>query len=120
VPAQASRALELLRTHGVQMRELTQAARGVERFVITNNTTRPVQPNSIDYGQHALRTLEGSWQPAPDVTVPVGSFAVSLKQPLGRLVFYLLEPASDDGLTTWNFLDELLEGAKTYPILRRR
>jgi hypothetical protein len=94
--------------------------RGVEHFVITGNTTRPVQTGSIDFGQHELRTLEGSWQAAPAATVPAGAFAISLKQPLARLAFYLLEPASDDGLATWNFLDARLKDAKTYPILRKK
>ena len=43
-----------------------------------------------------------------------------MNQPLARLAFYLLEPASDDGLVAWNFLDEQLKDAKTYPILRRK
>jgi hypothetical protein len=43
-----------------------------------------------------------------------------MNQPLARLAFYLLEPASDDGLTAWNALDEYLKDAKTYPILRKR
>lgn len=120
VPADATSSLELLRAHGVQMRTLTQPVRGVEQFVITGNTTRPVQTGSIDFGQHALRTLEGSWQAAPEMTVPAGAFAISLKQPLARLAFYLLEPASDDGLATWNVLDDRLKDAKTYPILRKK
>ena len=91
----------------------------MEQFVITANTTAPVRPNSIDYGQHALRTLEGSWQPAT-APVPTGSFAVSLRQPLGRLAFYFLEPTSDDGLTTWNVLDDLLKDARVFPITRKR
>jgi hypothetical protein len=120
VPAEATQALELLRSHGIQLRKLTEPVRGVEQFVITNNTTRPVQPKSIDFGQHGLRTLEGTWQAAADASAPAGSFAVSLKQPLARLAFYLLEPNSDDGLATWNLLDDFVKDGKTYPILRKR
>ena len=44
-----------------------------------------------------------------------------MTQPLARLAFYLIAPTSDDGLVTWNVLDDLLgEGVKTYPILRSR
>ena len=43
---------------------------------------------------------------------------VRMDQPLARLAFYLLEPASDDGLVAWNYLDDQLKDAKTYPILR--
>ena len=42
--------------------------------------------------------------------MPAGSLVVRTDQPLGRLVFYLLEPESNDGLTTWNVLDEALDG----------
>ena len=43
---------------------------------------------------------------------------VRTEQPLGRLVFQLLEPRSSDGLLNWNVLDSRLEGATEYPILR--
>jgi hypothetical protein len=119
IPATATKALDLLRAHGVQMRALTQPVTGVEQFAITSNTARPAN-GGIDTGSHGLRTLEGRWQAAPAVTVPAGAWAVSLKQPLARLAFYLCEPTSDDGLTTWNFLDDMLTDAKTYPILRKR
>ncbi|HXT71271.1 MAG TPA: M14 family zinc carboxypeptidase [Vicinamibacterales bacterium] len=120
VPAAAAKAIELLRAHGVQLTEVKQPVGGVEQFAIASNTAR--QPNGgIDTGAHGLRTLTGSWESAAGVTVPAGSFAVSLNQPLGRLAFYLLAPTSDDGLTTWNFLDDLLgDGVKTYPILRKK
>jgi hypothetical protein len=120
VPAAATKAIELLRAHGVQITEVKQAVSGVEQFAITANTAR--QPNGgIDTGSHGLRTLTGSWEAASGVTVPAGSFAVSMNQPLGRLAFYLLAPTSDDGLTTWNFFDEMLgEGVKTYPVLRKK
>ena len=43
-----------------------------------------------------------------------------MNQPLARLAFYLLAPTSDDGLTAWNYLDDLLQDAKVYPILRKK
>ena len=52
-------------------------------------------------------------------TLPAGTVVVSVDQPLGRLAFMLLEPRSDDGLVNWNVLDEALEGAEVYPIVRR-
>ncbi|HMD34921.1 MAG TPA: M14 family zinc carboxypeptidase [Vicinamibacterales bacterium] len=120
VPAAATRALDLLRAHGVRVERVSRAVTGVEQFAITNNTARPVPNNSIDFGQHGVRTLDGSWQAAPTVTVPPGAFSVSVNQPLGLLAFYLLEPTSDDGLTTWNVFDEMLAAdAMTYPVLRK-
>jgi len=55
-----------------------------------------------------------------DVTVPAGAWVVPMNQPLARLAFYLLAPTSDDGLLTWNFLDDLLKDAKTYPVYRKK
>jgi hypothetical protein len=53
-----------------------------------------------------------------DATLPAGTRMVPVDQPLGRLVFTLLEPRSDDGLVTWNVLDEALDDADIYPIVR--
>jgi hypothetical protein len=43
-----------------------------------------------------------------------------MNQPLARLAFYLLEPRSNDGLLTWNFVDDALKNSNTYPIARSR
>jgi hypothetical protein len=122
VPAAATKALELLKLQGIKMRQLTQtvAGPGIEQFAITSNTAR--QPNGgIDTGNHGLRSLDGSWKAAPTATVPAGSWAIPMNQPLARLAFYLLAPTSDDGLTAWNYLDEMLGAdVKVYPILRKR
>jgi hypothetical protein len=36
------------------------------------------------------------------------------------LAAYLLEPASEDGLVTWNFFDRELQPQLEYPIVRVR
>jgi hypothetical protein len=120
VPDTATKALDVLRAHGVQMRKLTAPVTGVEEFAITSNTARQANPNSIDTGAHGLRTLEGDWQASTE-SVPAGAWAVPMNQPLARLAFYLLAPTSDDGLLTWNFFDDLLGAdVKTYPVKRRK
>ena len=87
-----------------------------ERFAITASTQA-----EREFQKHRIRSLDGTWGDAADVTLPAGSIAVPVNQPLGRIVFYLLEPRSDDGWTAWNVLDPLLgAGAKTYPIIRVR
>jgi hypothetical protein len=120
VPESATASLELLRAHGIQLRRLTAPIRGVEQFGITSNTQRPAN-NGIDTGAHALRTLDGTWAAAPDVTMPAGSWVVPMNQPLARLAFYLIAPTSDDGLVTWNVLDDKLGAdVKVYPIYRKK
>ena len=39
-------------------------------------------------------------------------------QSLGRLLFSLLEPQSDDGFANWGFLADRLRAGERYPILR--
>ena len=41
-----------------------------------------------------------------------------MDQPLARLAFALLEPTSDDGVISWNVLDEWLGPGKDVPIYR--
>ena len=111
-----------MRTHGIQLRQATAPASGLQQFVITSNATRPGgrggQP-SIDTGTHELRTITGYWQPST-APLPAGMWEVPMDQPLARLAFILLAPTSDDGLVNWNFLDDLLTPNANYPILRRR
>ena len=116
VPAGATKAIELLKAHGVQMKAVSQPGviKGVEQFTIDSNTAGQT------FEGHPMRKVEGKWQAAADVTVPKGAWEVSMTQPLARLAFYLIEPASDDGLVNWNFLDDQLKDAKVYPILRRK
>ena len=114
VPADATKALDLLSAHGVRMRQAQQPTGGVERFAIDSNT------NYQSFEGHNMRRLEGKWYPSAEPVMPAAYWIVPMNQPLARLAFYLLEPASDDGLVNWNVLDEQLKEAKTYPILRRR
>jgi hypothetical protein len=120
VPATAVKAIELLKRHGVLMTQVTSPVTNLSSFAITESMFQCNLP-SIDTGTHNLRRLEGTWgPPAATVTAAAGSWRVSMNQPLARLAFYLIEPTSDDGLTTWNYLDDLLKDAKTYPILKRQ
>ena len=45
---------------------------------------------------------------------------VSTTQPLDVLAAYLLEPDSEDGVVTWNFLDADIVAGASYPIRRLR
>jgi hypothetical protein len=121
VPAEAVKAVELLKLHGIVMKQLTQPVSGVEQFGITGNTAVP-GGNPQDLGQHVgkMIRLEGAWAPADGVTAPKGAWEVPMNQTLARLAFDLIAPTSDDGLTAWNFLDDQLKDAKTYPILRKK
>ena len=102
-----------LREHGIQVEKLDRRSRrSVEQFTLTQ-----VHRADRVFQGHQAMSIEGRFE-RREVDVPAGSLVIHTKQPLGRLVFYLLEPESDDGLTTWNFFDEALNVGATHPVLK--
>ena len=113
VPPGLTKVIALLEAHGVRLERLARAeARTVERFAIDSQATA-----TTEFQGHHERTLYGRWE-GVEVTLPESTVVVAVRQPLGRLAFTLLEPRSDDGVVDWNVLDDALEGARSYPILR--
>lgn len=114
VPASEKLAVERLRAHGIVLDRLERATTlPVEEFRIASTETTP-QP----FENHQERTVTGDYQPV-ERELAAGSFRVPMSQQLARLAFYLLEPLSNDGLLTWNVLDESVKRG-VYPILRTR
>jgi hypothetical protein len=108
-----SAALERLRWHGVQIREVgADAQLAVERFSIADITKAP-KP----FQGHQEVRMKGTFDRA-QLTVQAGSLYIPANQPLARLAFYLLEPESDDSLVTWNIIEEGIAPGQTYPIYR--
>ena len=68
------------------------------------------------YQGHQALVLEGAWQEARDVTLPRGALLVPARQPRARVAATLLEPLSEDGLSTWNFFEDQTD--ETFPVLR--
>ncbi len=56
---------------------------------------------------HTNTVLDGAFQSATR-SFSRGDYIVSLNHRLANLIFYLLEPQSDDGLVFWNLFDEYL------------
>jgi hypothetical protein len=118
VPADGTKAAEkigaLLSLHGIRVEHLSE-----ETAIPVEATT----PGSVD---HAARSFQGHLEthllePHVDrhpVTFPAGSLRVPMDQPLARLAFQLLEPSADDGVVTWNVVDEWLAAGKEVPIYR--
>ncbi len=102
-----------LRTHGVEMTVVPSGSIQVEHFVMDSTTVA-----ARAFQGHNERVVYGSWQ-TTNAVLPPGTVAVRVDQPLGRLVFSLLEPRSDDGFANWALLDEQVE-AGSYPVLRSR
>jgi hypothetical protein len=113
VPGELGAVLDKLDDHGIEWRGIEEPRTlSVERFAI--DSTRV---SEREYQGHSQRSVFGSYE-AVDVTIPAGAALVPLDQPLGRLAFLLLEPRSDDGLLNWNFMDEAIEEAEHYPVMR--
>jgi hypothetical protein len=108
----STKAVELLKAHGIQMREASPPP-APEWFLINSNTS------GQNFEGHAIRKLEGKWA-ATDIRPASRWLEIRMDQPLSRLAFYLLEPTSDDGLVAWNYLDDQLKDAKVYPIIRKK
>ena len=105
--------LEKLLAHGITVEELTVPAT-LEVKVFRIEEVRKKQ--NLFEGHHEV-TLKGNYN-NEKLEFPQGTLLVRSAQPLGLLAAYLLEPESDDGLVTWNFLDSFLEKGKTYPIYK--
>ncbi|MEE2709097.1 MAG: M14 family metallopeptidase [Gemmatimonadota bacterium] len=113
VPASLTDVIERLEAHGVWFEPLTEArTMTLERFRIDSTTVaeRPFQG-------HNECTLYGAYETVSE-TLAAGTLVVPVDQSLGRLVFYLLEPRSDDGLVNWNILGDTVKEAAYFPILR--
>jgi hypothetical protein len=105
--------IEKLIQHGIAVEELTSTLQTeVEVFTIekVTRTERPFQ-------NHREMKVTGTYK-KESITFPSGTIIVRTAQPLGRLVCYLLEAESDDGLVDWNFFDSYLEPGKTFPVYK--
>jgi hypothetical protein len=104
----------LLRLHGIAVDRLGAAASAQVAVFTVDTIARSGHP----FEGHDETTLAGRWLADAGRSLPAGTFVVRAGQPLGILAAYLLEPESDDGLTTWNALDAFLSPGKEFPIVR--
>ncbi len=104
----------LLRAQGIEVRRLTAPWSGAtELFTVDSLVVEPL------FEGHRTIRLEGKWGSATSMPGP-GWFTVLTDQPLGVLAAFLLEPASEDGLATWNFFDRSLRRGQPAPVIRIR
>ena len=104
IPAEFGIIAEHLEKMGVELQQILEpiTAKG-EVFVATSFT----RSNRLFEG-HNLATIEGNFESNTKNFKP-GDYWIDLAQPLANLIFYALEPQSDDGLLSWNFFDEYFE-----------
>ena len=103
--------VDKLLQHGIKVEELgADANLDVETFTV-EAVTKAARP----FQGHLEAKITGKYA-TERATFPAGTILVRTAQPLGRLVFYLLEPESEDGLVTWNFFDTYLGTGKQHPV----
>jgi len=104
IPAEYSAIAEQLKRLGVNVDRLTksQTVKGevfeVEKF----------EKSSRKFEGHLMASVQGKFV-SKTQKFKKGDYIVDLVQPLANLIFYALEPQSDDGFVTWNFFDSYFE-----------
>ena len=113
IPPAFPEAVTLLRRHGIAVDRLESSWSGtVQVFGVESITVA----DRLFQGHRAL-TVDGDYR-AETQEVPAGWFYVPTAQPLGALVFTLLEPEMLDGLTSWNYFDRGLAPERDAPVLK--
>ena len=112
-PPRFTGAAETLRRHGLDVRELREEI----ELDLEVDQVDEVSRSPRRYEGHALTEVKVT--PRSETRrIPAGTIVVRTGQPLGWLAVSLLEPRSEDGLTTWNFFDEGLAAGSDFPVLR--
>jgi dipeptidyl-peptidase-4 len=115
IDAKAAQAiLPILKVHGIVVDQLdATAAASVQSFRVDSVIDRGRSETS-----RMLKDVDGSWSDVGTKALPSGTYVVRAGQPYGLLVFYLLEPQSEDGLAQWSFFDGILAAHADFPIMR--
>jgi hypothetical protein len=114
VPPRLRAVVDLLRHQGVGVDSLT-GAWGAKAHAFMIDT---VSVGDLFEGHRTIQ-VEGRWSGEPrDTAIAAGWYMVRTDHRLGVFAAYLLEPASEDGVVTWNMLDRELQPGTVYPILR--
>lgn len=113
IPASMSQIAEQLKRHGVKVEQLEKTEQIKGEIFMVETFSKAARK----FEGHLMASAEGHFQPATR-SFQKGDYKVDLAQPLANLIFYMLEPQSDDGLLTWNFFDAYLEknNVNTQPV----
>jgi len=93
--------VEHLRKQGVEVVELKNSKRAEgEEFIVSK-----LNISKRKFEGHYMATANGEFK-SKTKKFNKGDYWIDMAQPLSNLIFYMLEPQSDDGLVTWNFFDD--------------
>jgi len=104
--------VQRLQWHGIEFQAI-EAVRTerIQQFAVTKKR-KPKRP----YQGHQELELEGSWQDAKAQELALGTIIIPASQRLAMLAASLLEPMSEDSLSSWNFFEAAT--GDHYPVLR--
>lgn len=104
IPQELGFIVDHLKKHGAIVTQLDKDVKvSGEVFMIDS-----LKKADREFEGHFMNTAEGEYVPQTK-TCKKGDYRIDMAQPLTNLIFYMLEPQSDDGLVTWNFFDGYLE-----------
>jgi len=114
VPAAYPEAVGLLLRHGIAVERLEASWSGTAQVFQIDSLVVAQRP----YQGHRNVSLWGDYHEA-EREVPAGWYYVPTAQPLGALVFTMLEPEIDDSLFTWNYFDRSpFSAGRDVPVLK--
>jgi len=114
VPVTATKVIERLAFHGIPLTELRGRVRVAGESFMVDSIAKAAR---VFQGHQEVR-VEGRWT---RTTLNLGAgdyYIVRADSRHALLTAILLEPESDDGLTTWNFFDEQISVGGTHPVRR--
>lgn len=112
LPAPSAEVADALRRHGIRCTVLAAPRTARASTFAVAGKRKPKRP----FQGHQELVLQGTWQEATSCELPAGTLWIEARQPLARLAATLLEPESEDSLSTWNFLEE--RTVDRYPLVR--
>ncbi|MBX3132338.1 MAG: hypothetical protein KF689_02970 [Gemmatimonadaceae bacterium] len=117
VPGDDTAFVARLGLHGLELTEISSQGGSAgtvnaERFIVDSIIRSP-----RNFQGHNEVRLEGRWEPTR-VDLRGRFWLVRATPRQALLAAILLEPESDDGLTTWNFLDAALRVGAPHPVMR--
>lgn len=115
VPASFTEVVENLKMHGIQVSRLSKNQTFLGETFLVDSLVN----SKYEFQKHKSASLYGHFKSDSKKCLK-GDYLVDMAQPLSNLIFYLLEPQSDDGLAHWNFFDTYLKSAKnvSYPVFK--
>jgi hypothetical protein len=102
-----------LSAHGIRTERLAAPSHRMADAFVIDQVTHAARP----FQGHRETSVTGRFE-RREMEIPSGSLVVRTEQKLGRLVFYLLEPESNDSLATWNLIDAELASGTIHPVLK--